>query len=81
MPRRLLRRGTLGTVGGGLAVGGLAFLVQALAVDVPQILKVQRGADALKTNQTGATGAIILRRTWQTWIPLTTLLGVWHLAT
>ena len=62
--------GSLGWFGAGLAVGGLAFVVQSLAVDMPQIVKVWRGADMVATSKDGANGAIIVKRTWQTWIPL-----------
>lgn len=61
-----------------LAVGGLAFLVQSLAVDLPQIVKVTNGADALETNRLGASGEIILRRTWQSWSLLAAALILWH---
>ena len=71
--------GTLGSAGAGLAVGGLAFVSQSLAVDLPQILAVRRGADIATTSAAGASAQIILRRTWQTWIPLAALLAVWNL--
>ncbi len=61
-----------------LAVGGLAFLVQSLAVDLPQIVKVTNGADALETNRQGASGQVILRRTWQSWSLLAAALIIWH---
>ena len=57
----------LGLAGVGLAVGGLAFLTQSLAVDLPQIWKVSAGADATETNRDGTAPALILRRTWQCW--------------
>ncbi len=63
---------------GGLAVGALAFMSQSLAVDLPQIVAVSRGADPLQTNQSGAATSVILRRTWQTWLPLSALLIAWH---
>ena len=66
----------LGWVGAGFAVGGVAFVSQSLAVDVPQIIRVARGADILVTHQYGASAQIILRRTWQTWLPLATLVAV-----
>lgn len=66
-------------VGAGLAVGGLAFVSQSLAVDMPQIVQVMRGADPLTTNQTGATPQIIVRRTWQTWLPLAGAIGLYAL--
>ncbi len=61
-----------------LAVGGLAFLVQSLAVDLPQIIKVTRGADALQTNRQGASPQVIMRRTWQSWSVLAAVLVVWN---
>ena len=67
----------LGTA--ALAVGGLAFVVQSLAVDVPQILRVRRGADPTEANRTGASPAVILRRTWQTWSVLTVAIVGWNL--
>ncbi len=63
----------------GVAVGGLAFVSQSLAVDLPQIVRVMRGSDAVTVNQQGASREIILKRTWQTWLPLTLLVVVWHL--
>ena len=70
--------GILGHAGAGLAVGGLAFVSQSLAVDLPQILAVRGGADIAATSAAGANAQIIMRRTWQTWIPLAFLLGLWH---
>ena len=67
--------GALNWVGAGLATGGAAFVVQSLAVDLPQINRVRRGADPVATNREGTTPAIILRRTWQTWLPLAVLIG------
>ena len=68
----------LGWAAGGLAVGALAFVVQSLAVDVPQVLKVQSGADPARTNREGAAPSVILARTWQTWIPLAGAIIAWH---
>ena len=68
-----------GWLGAGLATGGAAFVVQSLAVDVPQILRVYRGADPTTTNREGATPAIIIKRTWQTWLPLAAAIAVWNL--
>ncbi len=64
--------------GAGMAVGGAAFVVQSLAVDLPQIFKVLAGDDPLTTNARGASGAVILRRTAQTWLPLAALLMAWN---
>jgi hypothetical protein len=71
--------GGWGWVGAGLAVGAIAFVSQSLAVDLPQIWRVTRGADPLETNRRGASAAVILRRTWQAWLPLTALLLAWNL--
>lgn len=72
-----------GTVSGGLAVAGLAFNVQSLCVDLPQIVRVQRlqqsRSDIAETNRTGASGAVILKRTGQSWAALALLLALWHL--
>ncbi len=68
-----------GWPGAGLAVGGLAFVTQSWAVDLPQIRRVQQGEDPLTVNRHGASPEVILRRTWQMWVPLLiTLLG-WNL--
>lgn len=56
------------------AVGGLAFSIQALAVDQPIICRVHAGADIQATAEAGTRPELILRRTWQTWIPLALLL-------
>lgn len=48
--------------------GGVAFTVQALSVDQPIIWRVTYGADILKTTQAGTTPALILKRTWQSWL-------------
>jgi hypothetical protein len=66
-------------VAGGLLVGGLAFVVQSLAVDLPQIWRVHRGADIAATSAAGANATVILRRTWQTWTPLAVLILAWNL--
>ena len=60
----------LSWVGAGLAVGGLAFISQSLAVDLPQIWRVNGGADPAQTNASGASAEVILRRTWQSWLLL-----------
>ena len=60
----------------GAATGGAAFIVQSWAVDLPQIVRVSRGADAADTNKAGTQPDIILRRTWQTWVPLAVLIWV-----
>ena len=52
--------------------------MQSLAVDLPQIFKVLAGDDPLTTNARGASGAVILRRTAQTWLPLAALLMAWN---
>ena len=62
----------------GLAVGGLAFVFQSLSVDLPQIFKVVKGADPLETNKAGASAAVILKRTWQSWLVLAVLLVAWN---
>ena len=62
--------GFLGVAGAGMAIAGLAFSLQALSVDLPQIVKVYRGQHTLTVNQQGTTPALILKRTWQTWLPL-----------
>lgn len=64
----------------GAATAGLAFTVQSLAVDLPQILKVHGGADPTETNQAGTQPQLILKRTWQTWVPLGALLTLWNVA-
>ena len=69
----------LGTA--ALAVGGLAFLVQSLAVDVPQIVRVLRGADPAEANRAGASPAVIVRRTWQTWSVLAIAIIGWSFLT
>ena len=69
---------SLDWVAAGLIVGGFAFVTQSLAVDLPQIWKVMQGGDPLQINQQGATAEIILRRTWQTWIPLVLVLVVYN---
>lgn len=63
----------------GVAVAGIAFTAQSLAVDLPQIIKVHRHADPQTTNQQGTVPALIIRRTWQTWLPLVTILLIWNL--
>lgn len=72
-----------GTVSGGLAVAGLAFNVQSLSVDLPQIARVHRlkqsGDDIVVTNRTGASGKTILKRTGQSWSLLALALAAWHL--
>lgn len=70
--------GILPNMAPGLALAGLAFLVQSWAVDLPQIVKVHGGADAQMTNQEGATGPVIIRRTVQTWSVLLAALVLWH---
>lgn len=72
--------GGLGPAGAGFAVGGLAFVVQSLSVDVPQIVRVMRGDDIARTSAEGANARIILRRTWQSWSVLAGLLIIWNLA-
>ena len=72
--------GGLGPAGAGFAVGGLAFVVQSLAVDLPQIVKVVRGEDMAKTSAEGANARVILRRTWQSWSVLAGALIIWNLA-
>jgi hypothetical protein len=71
--------GAFGWVGAGMAVGAIAFVSQSLAVDLPQIWRVTRGADALETNRRGASAAVILRRTWQAWLPLAAVVLAWNL--
>ncbi len=51
------------------AVGGVAFSIQSLAVDQPVIWKVTFGADFKEAAAVGTTPQVILKRTWQTWIP------------
>lgn len=72
-----------GTVSGGLAVAGLAFNAQSLSVDLPQITRVHRlrqsGAEIVETNQAGASGKTILKRTGQSWLLLSLALAAWHL--
>lgn len=51
------------------AVGGVAFSIQSLAVDQPVIWKVTFGADVKEAAAKGTTPQVILKRTWQTWIP------------
>ena len=69
--------GTTSWWGAGLACGGLAFVVQSLAVDLPQVWAVMKGADPVTTNKSMATPAIILRRTWQTWLPLAAAIALY----
>ena len=67
-----------GVAGAWFAIGGLAFSVQALAVDLPIVFKVRGGADIIATADAGTQPSLILRRTWQTWLPLAGLLAlVW----
>lgn len=70
--------GAWGLAGAGFAVGAVAFVAQSLAVDLPQIWKVSRGADIVETSANGANAEVILKRTWQTWVPLGLLLAGWH---
>ncbi len=51
------------------AVGGVAFSIQSLAVDQPVIWKVTFGADIKEAAAAGTSAQVILKRTWQTWIP------------
>ncbi len=69
----------LAWVGAGLATGGLAFVFQSLSVDLPQIFKVLNGAEPKATNQHGASPAMILKRTWQSWLVLTVVLVAYNL--
>ncbi len=71
--------GAFGLAGAGFAVGALAFNVQSLSVDVPQILRVQGGADIVQTTAQGGNARTILRRTWQSWSVLALVLIAWHL--
>ena len=50
------------------AVGGIAFVAQSLAVDLPIIWRVAGGEDVTQAATTGAAPAVILRRTWQSWL-------------
>ncbi len=72
-----------GVVSGGLAVAGLAFNVQSLSVDLPQIVRVHRlqlaGSEIVETNRSGASGETILKRTAQSWALLALALTAWHL--
>lgn len=72
--------GTPSPLTAGMVVAGLAFTVQSLAVDLPQIIKVHRHADPQTTNQAGTMPNLILKRTWQTWLPLAAILLIWNLA-
>jgi hypothetical protein len=72
--------GELGAAGAGFAIGGLAFLVQSLSVDGPQIWRVHRSADPATTNAAGTRPALILKRTWQSWSVLAVCLVLWNLA-
>lgn len=67
---------TGGTV--GLAIGVLAFSSQSLAVDLPQVLRVQRGEPPTVVSASGASRKIILRRTAQSWTVLALVLLVWN---
>jgi len=69
-----LSAGTI--IWGGLALGGVAFVVQSLSVDGPIIWRVHRGADVIVTAREGAAPAVILRRTWQSWSLLALLIGL-----
>ena len=57
-----------------VAIGAIAFVVQSLAVDLPIIHKVRRGAPVVETATAGATPQIILKRTAMTWLPLALIL-------
>ncbi|MFT7222429.1 MAG: hypothetical protein ACI8Z1_004055 [Candidatus Azotimanducaceae bacterium] len=67
-----------GWVSGAFLVGGIAFSVQALAVDQPIIWKVTNGADIVETATIGTAPQLILKRTWQTWLPLASLIVLWQ---
>ncbi|MEM9621112.1 MAG: hypothetical protein AAF993_05650 [Pseudomonadota bacterium] len=63
-----------------LAVGGIAFVMQSWSVDLPIILRIQRGAPVLPTASDGASAAVIGRRTLQSWSVLTVGVVIWALA-
>ncbi len=62
-----------------MLVGGLAFLVQSLSVDLPQIIRVRRGGNHANVNADGTQPALILKRTWQSWLVLGVLVFAWNL--
>ena len=66
-------------LGGGLALGAAAFVLQSLAVDLPQIFRIHRGDDIAATHAAGAAAPVILRRTWQMWVPLFVAVALAHL--
>ncbi|MBH80139.1 MAG: hypothetical protein CMQ49_06490 [Gammaproteobacteria bacterium] len=72
--------GLWGLAGAAFAVGGLAFVAQSLSVDLPQIVKVMRGANIQATSAAGANAQVILRRTWQSWIPLALAIAAYNTA-
>ena len=61
------------------AVGGIAFSIQSLAVDQPVIWKVTFGSDIKEAAAVGTTPQVILKRTWQTWVPGALVLMAYHL--
>lgn len=61
---------------GGMALGGVAFVVQSLSVDGPIIWRVYQGADVVIAAREGAAPAVILRRTWQSWSLLMLVIGL-----
>ena len=64
----------------GFTIGAIAFIAQSLAVDLPIIIKVQKGAPIATTASSGAAPDVILRRTCQTWLPLSIALLIWNQA-
>ena len=68
-----------GVTTGAFAIGGLAFSAQALAVDQPVIWRVTYGADIESTTSAGTQPGVIIKRTWQTWIPLGLMLLAFNL--
>jgi len=63
------------------ALGGIAFVVQALYVDSATLIPVLRGADIAAASREGTRPELILRRTGIAWSALAAvLLGVHHFA-
>lgn len=59
----------------GLAVAGLAFVVQALSVDIPVLSKIRKGADIQATLEAGTSAPVILRKTAISWGALAIVLA------
>jgi len=62
-----------------MAVGAVAFVMQSWSVDLPIILRIQRGAPVLPTATDGASARVIGRRTLQSWSVLAFFLAAWSM--